>query len=370
MTGYLRYKRTAANPAPPGFITVTQIDADSPLPTTAGSNVPLAISLHASGASEGTFGDQWQASCGADLGSRDFFWRLKGDSGNGRDVLLPRDYVTGVGPPKVETWWFGWVDVDITTGAHPYTELKVIAMLDHVLSQYPHLSTTKISIQGESMGGWGCGTFAMKRPDRWGSVWPTLPRWEQTTCPRINNATPLSGTGLKMDDLTTNFLDYMDIKPYVLDTDNDIPFLGAATGKLDNFESWANTTTMMNNMITAKRGFVFAWGNFGHSSTDVGNLLNNSILNTYSATQYPIGGSYPIFLNSSLDNPLTDAAGGINLGFRWRNLVEDASGFDVEISNVLGAVTVDVLPKSSVFTVPVVQQTVFVPSSTWVTVSF
>ena len=87
---------------------------------------------------------------------------------------------------------------------------------------------------------------------------------------------------------------------------------------------------------------------------------------------FEIGVGYPLLTNNSGDgNPATDDTGGINLGFKWRNVVESAGGWSCEITNILGARTVTVEPISPVFATSVTPQNISIPAAnSWVSVSF
>jgi hypothetical protein len=79
-----------------------------------------------------------------------------------------------------------------------------------------------------------------------------------------------------------------------------------------------------------------------------------TITKYYPTARFALNRSYPAFSNSSIDSKLGngskddgDREGGINLGFDWKDVVDDAGKWSVTISNELARheMTVDVTPR-------------------------
>ena len=118
-------------------------------------------------------------------------------------------------------------------------------------------------------------------------------------------------------------------------------------------------------MRAAGRPFAFAWNNGNHSGGDI--MLTT--LASYTADMFEIGRGYPHLTNSSRDqDPAVDLVGGINVGFKWRNVVESAAAWSCELYNNQ-ATTVTVKPHSTVFS-GAAPKIVALPAATWVTVTF
>ena len=121
-------------------------------------------------------------------------------------------------------------------------------------------------------------------------------------------------------------------------------------------------------MRSAGRGFAFAWNNGTHST---GSIISQ-ITSSYAYGTFEIGVGYPIYTNNSGDqDPAVDLEGGINLGFQHRNVVESSGAWSCQIRNLLGARTVTVTPKSSIYTGSKTPKVVNVPAGqAWVSVSW
>lgn len=98
-------------------------------------------------------------------------------------------------------------------------------------------------------------------------------------------------------------------------------------------------------------GFAFAWNNGDHSS---GSKPMSMIHEDYPARKFARNRSYPAFGNSSIDqdpgpgDPKEgDLEGGINLGFDWKDVVDEERGWTATISNTRAKaeMTVDVTPR-------------------------
>jgi hypothetical protein len=104
-------------------------------------------------------------------------------------------------------------------------------------------------------------------------------------------------------------------------------------------------------LTAGHHGFAFAWNNGGHGE---GGRAMAMINRYYPAEKFARNGSYPAFGNSSIDQNMGtgdpkegDLEGGINLGFQWGEVVDEADKWSVQLSNDLAKadMTVDVTPR-------------------------
>lgn len=214
------------------------------------------------------------------------------------------------------------------------------------------------------MGAWGSMTYGLRRANQYAAIFCTLPRWRQLDAPSSDGTSFSNDVTLPSGE---NYLQRMDMISYIKDPSHKIPFIAWSIGKNDPFASWDSQLEAVNALRETKRGFVFAWNNGNHSE---GITPMDNITPTYSPESFELGKGYPVIMNSSLDNdPIQDLEGGINLGFKWRNLVETSEAFEFEISNTLGVVDLDVMPQSSIFAKKDIKH-ITIPAGQWIKVSF
>ena len=108
---------------------------------------------------------------------------------------------------------------------------------------------------------------------------------------------------------------------------------------------------MVKAMTASHHGFAFAWNDGDHSS---GAAPMAKLMKYYGADKFRRNRSYPAFGNSSINNDpgpgdpkVGDMEGGINLGFTWNQVVDEATRWSATLSNDLcqAEMTVDVTPR-------------------------
>lgn len=364
-------------PPPPAstFKTITLLSSDANVPVPAAEQ-RMEVLLHGSGTGAPTFGDVWQPT--ADSAIPDAPWRFAARSlspGSSSGIRLqPWDRLRRENGTSIETYWMGCV---FNGEMHLFTE----AMLDRMMlwydETYPLSSKTKRTIGGNSMGAWGSTSYAIRRPHMFAAIFASRPRLRyggstvgSVILPHydslsrkyaVESAPKIAGTD-------SSAADHLNIVAHVANPANEIPFYAWVMGRNDGYSPFIDHIDMVAALRATNRGFAFAW-NDGDHGTAPG--LAGNIEYSYKRSLFEIGKGYPIFSNSSLDkDPAVDLAGGINLGFTWRNLTETASGWSCEVSNELGEVSVTVRPYSKVFTKSVSPTQVVIPAGTWVPVSF
>ena len=332
--------------------------------------LPLLLSLHASSAGGGPpdeRSDYYEFFGDASMGYRDGMqtafgvqeWRLA----SGHQLrLITRDTLEHPnGAQGFETFWFGYniVPQGAASGtparAHSFTEQRLDWMLQWAIARYG-ADPNRIYAEGTSMGGWGTMSYALRRPERFAALFPTLPRMRQTALPNLapggpTNLTQASGVVPLMPDGSTRYFDRMDSVAYVAARHADLPFVGWSIGRQDGYATWAEQLDFVNAMKANHHGFAFAWNNGNHSA---GIEPMAIIRKDYPPELFALDKSYPAFANSSIDDdpgngsPTSGAlVGGINLGFAWSDIVDQPQQWSVRLSNRLaqGRMTVDVTPR-------------------------
>jgi hypothetical protein len=156
-----------------------------------------------------------------------------------------------------------------------------------------------------------------------------------------------------MADGKTSYHDHVDGPKFAAEHHEDLPFLGWACGRRDGYATWQEHIDMVKAMTESKHGFAFSWNNGGHGE---GGRAMQAISKYYPGSKYALNQSYPAFGNSSLDNKMGngdpadgDLEGGINLGFDWKDVLDEKDKWSVSLSNELAKtdMTVDVTPRRS-----------------------
>jgi hypothetical protein len=108
---------------------------------------------------------------------------------------------------------------------------------------------------------------------------------------------------------------------------------------------------MVKTLTANHHGFAFSWNDGGHSE---GLRAAGPITKYYPAAKFARNRSYPAFGNSSIDHNMGngskedgDREGGVNLGFDWKDVVDEERHWSVSLSNELARseMTVDVTPR-------------------------
>jgi hypothetical protein len=153
-----------------------------------------------------------------------------------------------------------------------------------------------------------------------------------------------------MSDGKTSYDDYVDGPRFAAARHDDLPFLCWACGRNDGYATWQEHIDMVKALTAAHHGFAFSWNNGNHGGGPGMKGLENYHLTAKLARDR----SYPALGNSSLNQNMGngdptdgDLVGGINLGFDWKDVVDDENQWIVTLSNDLAKVdmTVDVTPR-------------------------
>ncbi|MCC6419797.1 MAG: hypothetical protein IT429_16305 [Gemmataceae bacterium] len=334
-----------------------------PGPITFPKGLPLRVELHGSqaqGGGAGQYGNYYLYFATPEMGYRDGLpgvfsvQHLQAKSGSylllrGRDAIEHPD-----GTRARETVWFGYACVPqhathSEPRAYPFTERRQEWIIDWVMKAYT-VDPEQVTMSGGSMGAWGTTTYGLRHPERFAALYPNRPRTRQRGLPTIIKPTPKTQQ-VFLDDGITDYFTRMDMVKFVSEHPGDLPFYGWCCGRRDGFATWQEQLDMVKAMTAARHGFAFAWNNGDHSS---GAQPMAKMLKYYPPELFARNRSYPAFANSSIDQKLGngdpkdgDLEGGINLGFKWSDVVDEEAKWSVRLSNELatGNMTVDVTPR-------------------------
>ncbi|MEX0704854.1 MAG: hypothetical protein WD069_22335 [Planctomycetales bacterium] len=334
--------------------------------------LPLHLSLHGSQATGGAaaaWGDLYIYFGTPEMGWRDGLPGIFSVSeGHGKDnrhlTLVIRDAIENPrGDRPIETCWFGYYCVPFGAEhteprAYPFTENRVAWIVEWVKDRYqadPH----RVYSSGQSMGGMGSTQFSFRQPETFAAVYPRLGRVRQSWLPSVGLDLPASIHKASWkepvpmyDGKSDYFLDRMDSVKWVREHHEDLPFYGWCFGRTDYVAPWQDQIDMVDALTANKHGFAFSWNNHGHSSEGAASMA--AINKYYPASKFALDRSYPAFGHSSIDSDLGngdakvgDLVGGVNLGFDWSDVVDEADRWSIKLSNALceADMTVDVTPR-------------------------
>lgn len=376
------------------FSSVTLLSSDSVAPYNTADQT-LLLDLHGSGTPETTVGLHYEAICDSLLTydtNNNFRWAAyhgyKDANNKDTTVVHPWDRQTDrpSGITIRQSFWMGWIDNGAGVPANAntgklclYTERRLDLMLDYMAATQPNLSATKWAIQGGSMGAIGALTYGIRRPNRFAALYPSRPRWRyydgtgKAEVPDWLTATQLHGSAdpVALWDRSTeggNSWTHQDVLGYVSNSANPIPWIGWCVGRNDGYTPFTDHVDAVAALRARGAGFAFAWNNGDHS----GGEIISQITASYVPGIFEVGKGYPVFTEHSLDqDPSVDLVGGINLNLKFRNVTESSGSWSCQVTNISAACTVNVKPKSSIYTGNPTPQLVTIPAAnTWVTVSF
>jgi poly(3-hydroxybutyrate) depolymerase len=327
------------------------------------AGLPLHVTLHGSssrGGGAGSYGDYYLYFGTPQMGYRDGLPGVfsveehRRKEGN-RLLLRLRDAVEHPsGKGAMETYWFGYMCVPQGAShdeprVYPFTENQILWITRWVIEHY-QADPSRVTIGGSSSGAVGSMNVGFRHPELFAAAFPAVGRVRRVP------AIALTGKfdrmlGALMADGATAYYDRVDGPRFAAVHQQDLPFLGWACGRQDGYATWQEHIDMVRAMTEARHGFAFAWNNGNHGG---GGAAMQQIQKYYPAEKFARDRSYPAFSHSSIDQQMGngdprdgDLEGGINLGFDWTEVRDEADGWSVEISNALAQspMTVDVTPR-------------------------
>jgi hypothetical protein len=342
-------------------------------PAAPAPKLPMFVGLHASNSYAGDKGyglSGYLYFATPEMGYRDGLqgvFAVRED--RGRLVLSSIDAIHNpvAGPLNhtMETFWFGyrcvpqWADHP-EERAYPFTENRMLWIIGWAVKKYD-VDPNRIYAGGGSMGAWGSSTFAFRHPEIFAAVYPDRPRTRQAGLPKIAPA-PFwtrpapAPKAVMMDDGRTPYLERQDMVRFAAEHHEDLPAFIWCCGRNDGFASFKEQVDMVRALTASHHGFAFVWNDGGHGGGPGLGRLNRY----YGPEKFARDRSYPAFGNSSLnddlgsgelgaDKKLKDGAleGGINLGFVWKDVVDEDGRWSVGLANDLAKaeMTVDVTPR-------------------------
>ncbi len=323
--------------------------------------LPLQVNLHASsggGGGAAEYGDYWLYFSRREWGWMDglpgvFSVQERADGGH-RLVLDSRDAIVTPAAGPMETYWFGYVCVPQWADhkdprAYNFTEERMLWVIDWVIRKYEP-DPERVYCGGGSMGAWGSSTFGFRHPEIFAAVYPNRPRTRQRGMPTLPG-TPKPSGPVTMADGKTPYLERMDMVRFATDHHEDLPPYIWCCGRHDGFATWQEQVDLVKALTAGHHGFAFAWNDGNHSS---GAAPMGKVAKYHGSDKYARNKSYPAFGNSSIDDKPGsgdpkdgDLEGGINLGFIWKDVVDEPGKWAVTLSNDLckADMTVDITPR-------------------------
>ncbi len=333
-------------------------------------NLPLFVELHASGgqgADAGPYGDSYlyfsRPEWGYQQGMPGIFTVQERKAGGTHFILNSRDTIVKPNGSPMETYWFGYVCVppwskDNQPRAYNFTEKRMLWVINWAIEKY-EADPNRVYAGGGSMGAWGSSTFAFRHPELFAAIYPNRPRTQQHGQPSLVKAAAKPETVL-MDDGKTTYFDRMDMVKFAAEHHEDMPFYAWCCGRRDGFASFKEQIDLVKALTAGHHGFAFSWNDGTHSN---GGEAMRKVLKYYDRDRFAKNKSYPAFGNSSIDDDFGHGEvvdgkpamgvkdgqleGGINLGFGWKDVVDEAAKWSVTISNELAKaeMTVDLTPR-------------------------
>lgn len=377
-SGQTMYIGRAAPPTVQAFDSVTVVRAVDGPPDASDNGDILVLELHGSGGSNSFIGRQYRAAVSGLMAfgtEVEFgFSVAKSPAYVNVVVLRPIDLYSGR-----QSMHIGFVNIGGDPTVRLVTERRYDTMMAWAKTNLAMFNYTKTCVTGGSMGGWGSISYGMRRPDKFAAVYPDRPRWRygyrigevavsDYDGNGIGAVTVANSPNLSAADGGGKYAAYVDMISYVANTANKVPPVLWCCGRNDGFVQFSDQCDAVDALRAGKRAFAFAWNDGDHGTGSIPSQL----LQSYPYGTYEIGKGYPLFTEHSGDkDPRVDLVGMINGGLTFKNVVETASGWSCEITNVLTACTVKVEPISDVFKSAVAKKTVTIPAaSTWVPVTF
>jgi hypothetical protein len=365
-----------AAPAPeepdPELIVFTKIgdSADRGQTITGTPGLPSLLFLHGTGTNLPTWGDLWEYEY------PDQFVNYPGipikgqftvEEANGLIKIRPQDHIVnprnGV---KTPMWWIGIHENGV---ANRFVERRLDAIVQHCVAHY-QLDPARMACQGSSLGGRGTLTYGLRR--NFSALNPILPNWNHKRIADLESGSLVRQypDPVVMPD-GSDYYPTIDMLAFIADPANKVPFLAWAIGRNDGAAPWSEQLEAVRLLKATRRAFCFGWNDGDHSAGAQPNWLIEA---DYPWREFSTEESHPAFFNSSIDqDPAVDATGYINIGFKWRNVVDTAGSWSCEVTNTRAAsdMTVDLLPYNcQAFTESVGLKNVVIPLGQWVTVEF
>jgi pimeloyl-ACP methyl ester carboxylesterase len=209
---------------------------------------PVGLHLHCWGANlEGGYGWWYDAAQGAILISTN---------------EIPYDWWTGY--HEFLGTWKCWRDGVV----RDYSQTRLISFLDWAATQWK-IDRSRVFTAGNSMGGSGSPSLALRRPDRvaWCVSWVGVHRPADTPQFTSSYERVYGDTAWKLlfQDRKTAAFDYFDDAAYVRrEPGRDTPLIVFSNGKNDHDIGWPQAREFWKALQETRRPHVFRWGLGGH----------------------------------------------------------------------------------------------------------
>lgn len=325
--------------------------------------LPLHVTLHgsqANGGGAGEYGDYYLFFGTRDMGHRDglpgvFSVTEVRDKAGNHLLLRARDALEHPsGTRAMETYWFGYWCVPqwakhAEPRVYPFTENQLTWMTRWTAERYG-ADLNRITMGGSSSGAVGSMNVGFRHPELFAAVFPVAGRVRKV--PAISLEGKLErGAPALMSDGKTSYHDHVDGPRFATQHRDDLPFLCWACGRHDGYATWQEHIDMVRALTEAHHGFAFSWNNGGHGD---GGKAMQALARNYPAAKFARNQSYPALGHSSLNQNMGngdpkegDLVGGINLGFGWKDVLDEPGRWSITLSNDLAKadMTVDLTPR-------------------------
>lgn len=209
---------------------------------------PAGLHLHCWGANlEGGYGWWYDAAQGAILISSN---------------QVPYDWWTGY--HENSGTWKSWREGVV----RDYTQTRLISFLDWASTQWK-IDPARVFTAGNSMGGSGSPSLALRRPDRvaWSVSWVGVHRPAESPqfASSYERVYGLTEWRLLFQDRKSRAFEYFDDAAFVRqDPGRETPLIVFANGKNDTGIGWPQAHEFWKALQESKRPHVFRWGQGGH----------------------------------------------------------------------------------------------------------
>ncbi len=271
-------------------------------------------------------------------------------------TLRPNDTLWGVANAGRQSMHMGFQRDD--GYVHLIAERRYDAGWKYAQQNYTQYDLLASVCEGGSMGAWGAATYGIRRPEWFAATYCDRPRFRygfNVGEVPVANWENISHTGVPVaqsplihpDDGGGTLAEYRDMIAYVSNPENPVNPILWVIGRNDYFATFDDTIGMIDACRARGVPFAVAWNNGGHGGGDPAfdPPSKDILLEGYPYGTFRLDRGCLAFSEHSLDkDPRVDLVGEINIGPKFRNIVETESGFTAEVSSWKGASTFKAKP--------------------------
>ena len=272
-------------------------------PKVARTNAPLYVVLHSAGH------DVWSAiKCTAQVGDHDIYHPPEGFYALYLDCRANRG----------DWWWGGTNPRDAgakkSGGELQPVERRVIGTVKWVMEKYG-IDPNRVYLCGNSMGGSGALGIGLRHGDLFAAVKANVPAGIEHVSDRLFFPPAEVPEAVQLSD-----------PPVVVDYSAPNDDWSVGHGRF------------VKAMNDRKLPLYFYWGPFGHANNDARILAVNDLVHSFDWLSVKKNEAYAVFSNASCNDPLpwpdnlsSTVAGQVNAFFRWKNMADTESRFEMQL---------------------------------------